>query len=131
MIGACAWRSSRCYLRQHCGGRREHIKQLFVRRVIVRNEVDAEPSGTLSGEVCCVPTDGIDEVRDRPPDVPREVARRDGPVLLDARFEHAAAGGRGVEKVIRAHVLKFSVDRAPQLERCSVVPRCCVHPRMQ
>ncbi len=73
----------------------------------MREEVDPEPSGTMDGEVFRVEPDGIDDVRDRLPDVPREVARRDGPVLLDERFEHAAAGGCGLEKVIRAHVLEF------------------------
>ena len=63
-------------------------------------KVEAEPTGTLQGQVRGVPPRGIADVCDGPPHVPVEVAGLDGPVPRDERLERLMGGGDGLENIV-------------------------------
>lgn len=65
----------------------EDVKQLRVGRAIMREKVEAEPTGSLQGQVRGTPTDGVAHVRDGPADVPSKVpaGRAAPPARLSGR----------------------------------------------
>jgi len=70
----------------------------------VREEAEAEPTGTLEGQVRGVPANRIAHVRNLLPNVPGQAPCVNGaPVVLDEWGERTARRGGGLEKVLWLH----------------------------
>jgi hypothetical protein len=89
----------------HYGSRGfEDVKKFRVRRIVMREEVEAEPTAALSSKVCCVPPDGIGHVGDGLADVLRELAGLDRPVEREDGLERGTTGGGALDQIGRCHV---------------------------
>jgi hypothetical protein len=117
------WHQPQC-----CGCGLEDLEQLRIGRIAVREEVEAEPTGTSEGQVRGVPPDRVTHVRDDLPNVLGQVAGLDSPIVLDEWLECTAVGGGGREQVLWLHEASFSaVAAAGRFGTDSTLSTACLY----